>query len=104
MKTRRRICRPIPRINHEFDLCEAITEYLADHGVECEVTVDFDRNDPDDAYSHDLNVDWYEDDDRQSFTQRDAQRFTLETLYDLWVRDREAQHAHYLEWLKTETA
>lgn len=98
MKTRRHIRKPLRHINRDFDLHEAITDYLTDHGIECEVTVDFDRNDPD-YPSYDLNVDWYEDDDCQSFTVRDAQRFTFETLFDLWVRDRETQHAHYLDWL-----
>lgn len=101
MKTRRHVRRPVPHNYNEFDLCEAITEYLADHGIVCEVTVDFDRNDPD-YPTYDLDVDWYEDDDRQSFVVRDAQRFTLETLYDLWVRERESLHAHYLEWLANE--
>lgn len=99
MKTRRYARKPM--MHNDFDLCEAITEYLTDHGIVCDVTVDFDRNDPD-YPTYDLNVDWYEDDDRQSFVVRNAQHFNLETLYDLWVRDREAQHAHYLDWLATE--
>ena len=96
--------RLIPGLDDIFDLEGEITAYLDDLGIDHNVEVEFDRNDPDDDYSCDLYVAWDEDDDRQSFVVRDAQRFTLETLYDLWVRDREAQHAHYLEWLKTETA
>ena len=87
-------------MDYQFDLQTAIEAYLANNGIECKVTVDYDPNDPDAPYTYDLNVDWYEDDDCQSFVVRDCQRFTEETLFDLWVRDREQTHAQYLAMQK----
>lgn len=88
-------------MNYEFNLEGAITEYFEELGIEANVEVGFDYADP---YFEtvDLSVYWYEDDDRQSFYMHNAQRFTDEQLFDLWVKDREEQHTHYLEWLATE--
>lgn len=82
-------------MDYQFDLQTAIEEYLANNGINCEVTVDFDRNDPD-YPTYDLTVDWYEDDNNQSFVVRNCHKFTDETLFDMWVRDREHTHELYL--------
>ena len=93
----------IPGLDDIFDLATEIAAYLDDLGItDHNVEVEYDRNNPDDEYSCDLYVAWDEDDDRQTFVVRNAHRLTEETLYDLWVREREALHAHYLNWLSTE--
>lgn len=86
---------------YEFDLETAITEYFEELGIKTKVDVDFDYADPD-FETVDLSIYWDEDGDRQSFHKRNAQRFTNEKLFELWVEEREALHAKYLEWLKTE--
>ena len=88
-------------MDYEFNLEGAITEYFEELGIEANVKVEFDYADPD-FETVDLSIYWDEDDDRQSFHKRNAQRFTAEQLFDMWVEDREEQHEHYLEWLKTE--
>jgi hypothetical protein len=91
-------------MNYEFDLATAIAEHLDGLGISTEVDCDFDRNDPDRSNSYDLYVSWEEDGDTQSFTVRDCQRFTLEDLFDQWVRERDALHAHFLNWLANEAS
>lgn len=88
-------------MNYEFDLACAIAEYLEERGILTDVEVEFDRNDPDNRHSCDLYVAWEEDDDRQTFTVPNAHRIDLETIFDLWVREREATHADYLACLAT---
>ena len=92
----------IPGLDYIFDIEGEIAAYLenlgiVNHNLECDVQ----PYDPDDN-SYEFNASWDEDDDRQSFTVRNSQRFTDEEIFDLWVRERESLHAHYLEWLKTE--
>lgn len=86
----------IPGLDNIFDLATEIESYLADRGIDGNVCCEFDYNDPDNCYSVDLSVDWDEDDDRQSFVVRNAHRLTDETLFDLWVREREQLHSTYL--------
>lgn len=83
-------------MDYQFDLQTAIEEYLADNGIKTNVTVDYAPNDPDAPYAYDLTVNWYDDGDNQSFVLRDCQRFTEETLFDMWIHDREQTHALYL--------
>ena len=82
-------------IDPVFDLATAISEYLEENGIETDVTCDFDRNDPD-YPTYDLCVYWEEDGDDRSFVYRNCQNLTPETLFDLWVRDREDQHEWHL--------
>lgn len=88
---------------YAFDLETAINEYFENLGIDTKATIDYDRNDPD-FETYDLTIYWEEDEDFKSFTVRNCQRLTEETLFDLWVRDREAQHQYYLEWLAEQTA
>ena len=97
---RRRACKPIKhRDYNEFDLACAIKEYLSDHGISSDIDIDIDRHFPD-TNSYKLSVHWKEDCDSQSFYVDHAENINPEKLFDIWVTEREAMHAGYLEWLK----
>lgn len=80
-------------MDYQFDIQAAIEEYLTDNGINSKVSVDFDRND---YGTYDMDIRWYEDDDRQGFTVKNCDRYDIETLFDMWVQYREQTHLLYL--------
>ena len=73
-----------------FSLVDAIAQYLEEHGIDSKVDCYFDHPDPDAYRVVDLTVSWREDGERQWFTVRNAQRYDHETLFTMWVAERES--------------